>query len=164
MEGKVKLTGEQAKEFTDRIEQQALKRIRNGALVSEADFYAGAAITIHHLFSENDEQLADIIPPMWILGIMSGRSPSTRWEENEEIQKNQNYLLERQARLCRNAELMYELVTDLYECKDRDQYESGYPGSTPSQILSRMMVLAGTVLEDIGLYDFWSEEEEDEQE
>ena len=153
MEGKVKLTEEQGKELTDRIERQGLERIKSGALRSEADFYAGAAIAIHHLFGKDDKQLTDIIPPMWILGIMSGRSPSTRWEEDEGIKIILDAGLERQHRLQHNAELMYEFVTDMW---DTNFVTSGY---TPHEWLQERRVIARTILEDIGLYDFWSEEE-----
>ena len=151
---------EQGKELTNYVEQQALARIKEGVLLSEADFYSGAAYVIQYLLGKDSRQLTRIVPPMWIIGIMAGRSPSTRWEENEETKAQHDTKLERQFRLYSNAELMYELATDLHECKDRDQYEEGYAHSTPSQILNRMMTHARLVLEDIGLYDFWKEEDE----
>ena len=156
MEGKVKLIGEQAKDLTDTVEKQALERIRSRALISEADYYAGAAVTIQYLTEDSDSNtLSSIIPPMWVFGIMSGRSPSTRWEEDGLVRGQLDSKLERQSRLYQNAELMYEFVSDVF---DPDRYTG--LGYTPSQILNEIRVHARLMLEDIGLYDFWPEEDE----
>ena len=157
MEGKVKLTGEQAKELTNYIEKLGLSRIEAGALISEGDFYAGAAAVIHYLTEGRSSPNVTVhVPPMWILGLLSGRSPTTHWEKNEEVRKQLDYKLERQFRLHHNAELMYEYVTQMYEAKDRH----GFLGYAPDQILNEMAAHARLILEDVGLYDFWSEEEE----
>ena len=51
---------------------------------------------------------------------------------------------------------MYEYVTQMYEAKDRQSFAVYAPG----EILNEMMVHARLILEDIGIYDFWKEEDE----
>ena len=152
------LNGAEAKELTDWVEQQGLERIKSRALQSEADFYSGAASVLQFLFGKDPKELTKIVPPMWILGVMTGRSPSTRWaiddtlEESEALTKALDTRLERQQRLYQNAELMYEYVVDMYK--------KVMVSSTPRQFLQERRALARMLLEDIGLYDFWLEEEE----
>ncbi len=148
------LNGAEAKDLTDYIEQQALERIRSGSLLAEADFYAGAASVIQFLFGGNPKELSKVVPPMWILGILSGRSPSTRWEEDESLRKQFDNKLERQHRLYWNAELMYEYVVDMYE--------KVMVSSTSRHFLQERRALARMMLEDIGLYDFWPDDDEEE--
>jgi hypothetical protein len=155
----LKVTEEQGKELTDYVEKQALERIKTGALQSEADFYLGAASVLQYLFGKDPKELTEIVPPMWIIGIMSGRSPSTRWEEDGLVRGQHETKLERQSRLYQNAELMYEFACDVFQYKDRNSYEGRFL-YTPQQILNEMEAHARIVLEDIGLYDFWPDEEE----
>jgi hypothetical protein len=150
-------TEEQGKDLTNFIEQQGLSRIKAGTMISEGDFYAGAASAIQFMFEgEGAENLTRIIPPMWILGIFSNRSPSTRWEEYEETRKRLDNKIMRSEILGRNGELMYEFIKNV--TKYRKMYNvSGY---TPSQILISLRDNARSILEDIGLLYYETEEEE----
>ena len=88
MEGKVKLTGEQANELTTYIEQLAADRLRNGAMDQDTDFYCGALAVIHYLTEgRSSPESSANIPPTWAIGLMSGRSPSLRHMGAEETQQ-----------------------------------------------------------------------------
>ena len=149
-------TEEQGKDLTDFVEKQGLSRLKYGAMVSEGDFYAGASAAIQFLFEgEGAENLTRIIPPMWILGILSNRSPSTRWEKDEETRRSLENKIMRSEILGKHGELMYEFV------KDVDKYKELYKdsGYLPRQILSNLKNIARTIIEDVGLSYYETEEE-----
>ena len=143
MEGKVKLTEEQAKELTNYVEQAAAERLRNGAMKLDTDFYCGAMAVIHYLTEgRSSPDLTANIPPMWVLGLMSGRSPSLRHMGDEETQQRYTAKMVRTAALIDSREQMYEFVCNVF--RGGGWYEAH----------------ARRILDDIGLYDFQSEEEE----
>ena len=81
------LTKEQKNQFRDKVKEQIEKtgliRINNGSCESEADYFAGAMVamtTFNEMFCGADESNAmDIVPPMWFIGPMSGRSLKDDW-------------------------------------------------------------------------------------
>ena len=54
------------------------ERHNSGALESEADFFAGAMLILslvnREFYGASYEESMDIVPPMWVIGPMSGRS------------------------------------------------------------------------------------------
>lgn len=149
----IAFTEEQGKDLTDFVEQQGLSRLKAGTMVSEGDFYAGAASAIQFMFEDKDaKHLTRIIPPMWILGIMSNRSPSTRWEEDEETKKRLERKVMRSEVIGRYGEQMYDFVETVLNGEPRDR------GLTPNQWLNELRVMARLILEDIGLPEFFMEE------
>ena len=81
------LTDEQKDQFRDKVketvEKTGLIRINNGSCESEADYFAGAMVvmtTFNEMFCGADEDNSmDIVPPMWFMGPMSGRSLKDDW-------------------------------------------------------------------------------------
>ncbi len=152
MEGKVRLTGEEAKELTDYIERLAATRLGNGAMELDASFYAGAMAVIHYLTEgRSSPELSNGVPPSWVFNILSGRSPSVKHMGDEKAQQEFQARFDRAARLIQNKEQMYEFVCGMFE-RDRD-YRDYYDRYIPHVVLARV------ILEDIGLYDFRDEEE-----
>jgi|TARA_R110002051_G_scaffold19567_3_gene54392 hypothetical protein len=58
-------------------------RLKNGACESEADFFAGAMAVMTVVnemhFGTKPDDIMDIVPPMWFIGPMSGRSITDDW-------------------------------------------------------------------------------------
>ena len=54
------------------------ERHNSGALESEADFFAGAMLILslvnREFYGASYEESMDIVPPMWVIGPMSGQS------------------------------------------------------------------------------------------
>jgi len=81
------LTDEQKDQFRDKVKEQVEKtglvRINNGSCESEADYFAGAMVamtTFNEMFcGADDDNAMDIVPPMWFIGPMSGRSLKDNW-------------------------------------------------------------------------------------
>jgi len=67
----------------ERVEKVGKIRLKDGACESEADFFAGAMavmLVINEMyFGSDDDNLMDIVPPMWFIGPMSGRSLKDDW-------------------------------------------------------------------------------------
>tara|TARA_R110000737_G_scaffold232740_3_gene246099 strand:- start:976 stop:1239 length:264 start_codon:yes stop_codon:yes gene_type:complete len=81
------LTDKQKEKFRDKVKEQVektgLTRINNRSCESEADYFAGAMVvmtTFNEMFCGADDSNAmDIVPPMWFIGPVTGRSLKDNW-------------------------------------------------------------------------------------
>jgi len=67
----------------DYVEKVGKIRLKDGVCESEADYFAGAMavmfIVNEMYFGADPDNVADITPPMWFIGPMSGRSLEDDW-------------------------------------------------------------------------------------
>lgn len=82
------LVQEKGPETIASVEKELVERYRHHSLVSEADFIAGASCVIRFLGLEKDAKLlpAELVPPLWVFGVMGNRSVTADvLEKNGEI-------------------------------------------------------------------------------
>ena len=119
----IELTDEQISGVIDKVLEGAKQRYENHARVSEADYFAGVLVVLTFLQEgPGFEELWEHTPPMWILGIMSGRSPTAIYiaDGNEEIQRKIDQKMGHAFRLRENAENLLNIVKTLTH--DPDSY------------------------------------------
>lgn len=61
----------------DMLRQRVHGLTKKKALEEEAIFLLGASAALQAVFAIDEKELTDYIPPMWIIGPMSGRSVLT---------------------------------------------------------------------------------------
>ena len=70
-----------------KVEDTLKARDKSGALVNECDFLAGAMAVLSNinilLYGETEDKSMGIIPPLWILYPMSGRSVVAELEKDK---------------------------------------------------------------------------------
>lgn len=109
----VELTQEQVSGVIEKILEGAKQRYEAQALVSEADYFAGALTALTFLEEgPGYENLWEHTPAMWILGIMSGRSPTAIYiaDGDEKVQRKIDKRMGYAVRLRENAEHMLAIV------------------------------------------------------
>ena len=74
-------------QIVQKVEDTLKARDKSGALKDECDFLAGAMTVLGNinilLYGETEEQSMGIVPPLWILYPMSGRSVLEELEKSK---------------------------------------------------------------------------------
>ena len=72
-----------------KVEQVLIDRDRSGALKDECDYLVGAMTVLAHInvliYNTPVEESMEIVPPIWMLGPMSGRSVLEELKNLEKI-------------------------------------------------------------------------------
>ena len=72
-----------------KVEQVLIDRDRSGALKDECDYLTGAMTVLAQInvliYDTPVEELMGIVPPIWILSLMSGRSVLEELKNSEKI-------------------------------------------------------------------------------